>query len=48
VQWLADHEGAEVTWLPVGDDGSVAPAALREALQAHDDIALVSIMWGQQ
>jgi len=34
-----------VTWLPVGDDGSVAPAALREALQANDDVALVSIMW---
>jgi cysteine desulfurase len=34
-----------VTWLPVGDDGSVAPAALREALQDHDDVALVSIMW---
>src|SRR6201996_7647390 len=30
VQWLADHEGAEVTWLPVDDDGSVAPASLRE------------------
>src|SRR3954453_20123366 len=45
VQWLADHEGAEVTWLPVDDDGSVAPAALREALQTHDDVALVSIMW---
>src|SRR3954464_1434185 len=45
VEWLAEHEGAEVTWLPVGDDGSVQPAALREALQAHDDVALVSIMW---
>ena len=45
VQWLAEHEGAEVTWLPVGHDGSVAPAALREVLQAHDDVALVSIMW---
>jgi cysteine desulfurase len=45
VQWLADHEDAEVTWLPVGDDGSVAPAALRKALQDHDDVALVSIMW---
>jgi cysteine desulfurase len=45
VEWLAEHEDAEVTWLPVGDDGSVAPAALREALQDHDDVALVSIMW---
>jgi cysteine desulfurase len=45
VEWLAEHEGAEITWLPVADDGSVAPATLREALQDHDDVALVSIMW---
>ena len=45
VEWLAEHEGAEVTWLPVGPDGSVATAALRDALQTHDDVALVSIMW---
>jgi cysteine desulfurase len=45
VEWLAEHEDAQVTWLPVGDDGSVAPATLREALQDHDDVALVSIMW---
>lgn len=45
VEWLAEHEDAEVTWLPVGDDGSVAPAALREALEDHDDVALVSVMW---
>jgi cysteine desulfurase len=45
VEWLAEHEGAEVTWLPTESDGSVTSAALREALQDHDDIALVSIMW---
>ena len=45
VAWLAEHEGAEVTWLPTAADGSVAPAALREALQDHDDVALVSVMW---
>src|SRR4029078_8894592 len=45
VEWLAEHEGAEVTWLPTASDGSVAPAALREALQTHDDVALVSVMW---
>jgi cysteine desulfurase len=45
VEWLAEHEGAEITWLPVADDGSVAPVTLREALQDHDDVALVSIMW---
>ncbi len=45
VEWLVDHEGAEVTWLPVDADGSVSAAALREVVQAHDDIALISVMW---
>jgi cysteine desulfurase len=48
VEWLVEHEDAEVTWLPVGPDGSVATAALREALEEHcdaGDVALVSIMW---
>ncbi|MDT5335727.1 MAG: cysteine desulfurase [Mycobacterium sp.] len=45
VEWLVEHEGAEVTWLPVGSDGSVATTALREALREHDDVALVTIMW---
>jgi cysteine desulfurase len=45
VMWLVEHEGAEVTWLPVDATGAVAPSALREALQAHDDVALVSVMW---
>jgi cysteine desulfurase len=45
VIWLAEHEGAEVTYLPTEPDGSVTPAALREALDRHDDVALVSVMW---
>ena len=45
VTWLVEHEGAEVTWLPVDATGAIAPSALREALQAHDDVALVSVMW---
>ncbi|OBI71291.1 cysteine desulfurase family protein [Mycobacterium sp. E740] len=45
VEWLVEHEGAQVTWLPVERDGSVTPAALRQALQDHDDVALVSVMW---
>jgi cysteine desulfurase len=45
VEWLAEHEGAEVTWLSTASDGSVSPAALRDALQEHDDVALVSVMW---
>jgi cysteine desulfurase len=46
VEWLVEHEDAQVTWLPVGPDGSVAPASLRDALGEHDDVALVTIMWG--
>jgi cysteine desulfurase len=45
IEWLVEHEHAEVTWLPVGPDGSVTGAALREALAEHDDVALISIMW---
>jgi cysteine desulfurase len=45
VEWLVEHEGADVTWLPVDADGSVSPSALRDALQNHDDVALVSVMW---
>ncbi|BBY43390.1 cysteine desulfurase [Mycolicibacterium celeriflavum] len=45
VEWLVEHEDAEVTWLPVQKDGSVTAAALRQALQDHDDVAVVSVMW---
>jgi cysteine desulfurase len=45
VDWLVEHEGAEVTWLPVDRDGVVSPARLRDALTTHDDVALVSVMW---
>jgi len=46
VEWLAEHEGAEVTYLPTGADGSVTPGALRDALgECGPQVALVSIMW---
>jgi cysteine desulfurase len=45
VDWLVAHEGAQVTRLPTAADGSVSAAALREALQNHDDVALISVMW---
>jgi cysteine desulfurase len=45
VNWLVEHEGAGVTWLPTAADGSVSGAALRNVLQRHDDVALVSVMW---
>src|SRR6202011_5597847 len=43
VNSLAEHEGAEVTWLATAADGSVSAAALRDALEHHDDVALVSV-----
>jgi cysteine desulfurase len=45
VDWLVEHEGAQVTWLPTAADGSVSADALRDALRSHDDVALVSVMW---
>ena len=45
VEWLVEHEGAEVTWLPVDTDGSISPSVLRDALRDHDDVALVTVMW---
>jgi cysteine desulfurase len=46
VEWLAAHEGADVTWLPVDEYGQVAPGVLREAIAADPgSVALVSVMW---
>lgn len=46
VEWLEQHEGAQVTWLPVDEVGRVDPATLRNELERHaDDTALVTIMW---
>ncbi|KAA0024192.1 cysteine desulfurase family protein [Antrihabitans cavernicola] len=46
VEWLVQHEGAEVTWLPVDDNGAVHPETLRAELAVHaDEAALVTIMW---
>jgi cysteine desulfurase len=45
VQWLVDHEGAEVTWLPVDEVGAVSAADLRAAVGDATDVALISVMW---
>ena len=45
-QWLAEHEGAEVDWLPVDRLGRVDVEALRAALDRDPaSVALVSVMW---
>ena len=45
VEWLARHEGAEVTWLTADSVGRVVPEALTEALADPGDVALVTAMW---
>jgi cysteine desulfurase len=44
-EWLAKHDGAEITWLRVGPTGRVTPDALAEALGDGADVAVVSVMW---
>ncbi|MDQ1641741.1 MAG: cysteine desulfurase [Actinomycetota bacterium] len=44
--WLAEHEAAQVEWLPVDRFGRVLPETLEAALaQDADSVALVSVMW---
>ncbi|MFH8348253.1 cysteine desulfurase family protein [Streptomyces sp. NPDC018045] len=46
VEWLAEHEGARVEWLPVDAYGRVHADALREAIARDpDDVALATVMW---
>ena len=45
-QWLASHEAADVSWLPVDGTGLLWPDTLRAAID--DDpgsVALISVMW---
>ncbi|MGY1787202.1 cysteine desulfurase family protein [Geodermatophilus sp. SYSU D00698] len=44
-EWLAKHEGAEVTWLRLESTGRVTPEALAEALGDGSDVAVASVMW---
>jgi cysteine desulfurase len=46
VEWLAAHEGADVTWLEADSRGWIAPEVLRAELEADPgSVALVTIMW---
>ncbi|MDH6143274.1 cysteine desulfurase [Kitasatospora sp. GP30] len=46
VEWLAEHEGARVEYLPVDAHGRVHPQALREAIESDPAaVALVTVMW---
>jgi cysteine sulfinate desulfinase/cysteine desulfurase-like protein len=46
VQWLAEHEGAQVDWLPVDSAGLLSAEVLRAAIERDPgSVALVSVMW---
>jgi cysteine desulfurase len=46
VEWLERHEGAEISWLPVNQDGVLDLEALQAELQREpESIALVTVMW---
>ncbi len=45
VEWLVEHDGAQVTWLDVTATGEVTAAALAAALGDGSDVALASVMW---
>jgi cysteine desulfurase len=45
-EWLVEHEGAEVTWLPVDSAGRVHPETLAEAIaEDPDSVAMATVMW---
>ncbi|MFD7286792.1 cysteine desulfurase family protein [Streptomyces sp. NPDC059863] len=46
VEWLREHEGATVEYLPVDSYGRVRPEVLREAIERDPlDVALATVMW---
>src|SRR5690554_924287 len=45
VEWLERHEGAIIDWIPVDEVGRIRLDALAESLRAHDDIALLTVIW---
>jgi cysteine desulfurase len=46
VDWLGEHEGATVEYLPVDTYGRVHPESLREAIERDpSDVALATVMW---
>jgi cysteine desulfurase len=46
VEWLAEHEGASVDWVPVDSVGLLSPDVLRDVIERDPaDVALISVMW---
>jgi cysteine desulfurase len=46
VDWLGDHEHADITWLPVSGSGHIDVGFYRELLATHGhEIAVISAQW---
>jgi cysteine desulfurase len=46
IEWLEAHEGAEVAWIGVSDEGVIDLAALESFLAARgSEVALITMMW---
>ncbi|MEO7146322.1 MAG: cysteine desulfurase family protein, partial [Terrimesophilobacter sp.] len=45
VEWLEQHAGAILEWIPIDEVGRVRLDALAAALEEHDDVALVTALW---
>ncbi len=45
VEWLERQEGAILEWLPVDEVGRISLDATASALEAHDDVALLTVLW---
>ena len=46
-EWLRDHQGAEVRWLPIDETGVLRPETLETAIAeaGPDRVSLVSFLW---
>jgi cysteine desulfurase len=44
-EWLESQEGAILEWLPIDAVGRVSVEAAAAALEAHDDVALLTVLW---
>lgn len=46
LEWLENHEGAEIAWVPVSNEGLLDYDWLENFLsQSHEAVSLISLMW---
>lgn len=44
VEWLQQHEGAVIEWLPIDEVGRVRLPAVEAALAEHEDVAMLTVL----